>query len=44
MDGHYIQGVGDGVVEAEIAPVDEALIEAKLFLGKADSTINSKCG
>jgi O-acetyl-ADP-ribose deacetylase (regulator of RNase III) len=42
MDGHYIQGVGDGVVEAEIAPVDEALIEAKLFLGKADSTINSQ--
>ncbi|MGP1834165.1 type II toxin-antitoxin system antitoxin DNA ADP-ribosyl glycohydrolase DarG [Shewanella frigidimarina] len=42
MDGHYIQGVGDGVVEAEIAPVDEALTEAKLFLGKADSTINSQ--
>ncbi|MCL1114429.1 MULTISPECIES: type II toxin-antitoxin system antitoxin DNA ADP-ribosyl glycohydrolase DarG [Shewanella] len=42
MDGHYIQGVGDGVVEAEITPVEEALIEAKLFLDKADSTINSQ--
>jgi O-acetyl-ADP-ribose deacetylase (regulator of RNase III) len=41
MDGHFIQGVGDGVVEAEIKPDDEALQQAKQFLQHADSAINS---
>ncbi|MGI2112363.1 hypothetical protein [Shewanella frigidimarina] len=41
MDGHFIQGVGDGVVEAEIKPDEEALQQAKQFLQHADSAINS---
>jgi len=39
MDGHFIQGVGDGVVEAEIEPVEDAIKEADEFLaasGHAD--------
>ena len=32
MDGHYIRGVGDGVVESEITPDERALKEAKQFL------------
>jgi len=32
MDGHFIRGLGDGVVEAEIEPVDEALAEAEAFI------------
>jgi O-acetyl-ADP-ribose deacetylase (regulator of RNase III)/uncharacterized protein YwgA len=32
MDGHFIRGLGDGTIEAEIAPVEEALAEAELFI------------
>jgi uncharacterized protein YwgA len=32
MDGHFIHGVGDGVVEAEIAPDQDALAEADAFI------------
>ncbi|PVZ68823.1 type II toxin-antitoxin system antitoxin DNA ADP-ribosyl glycohydrolase DarG [Pelagibaculum spongiae] len=41
MDGHYIQGVGDGVVAAEITPTESALNDAKQFLKQADSAITS---
>ncbi len=32
MDGHFIRGQGDGVVESEIAPDQNALAEAELFI------------
>jgi len=32
MDGHFIHGVGDGVVEAEIEPMQDALKEADEFI------------
>lgn len=32
MDGHFIHGLGDGVVESEIAPNQDALAEAELFI------------
>lgn len=32
MDGHFVRGVGDGVVESEIEPVQEALDEANEFI------------
>jgi hypothetical protein len=32
MEGHFIRGVGDGVVEAEIEPIPEALAEADRFV------------
>jgi O-acetyl-ADP-ribose deacetylase (regulator of RNase III) len=32
MEGHFIRGLGDGVVEAEIEPVRDALIEADKFI------------
>jgi hypothetical protein len=37
MEGHYIRGVGDGVVDAEIEPMPEALAEADVFLSNDDS-------
>ena len=40
MDGHYIQGVGDGVVESEITPIDSALEDAKQFLANSNEGIN----
>ncbi len=42
MDGHYIQGVGDGVVEAEISPIDAALKDAKQFLASSNEGINAR--
>lgn len=42
MDGHYIQGVGDGVVESEITPIDSALQDARRFLESANENINSR--
>ncbi|MDQ8020680.1 MAG: macro domain-containing protein [Moraxellaceae bacterium] len=36
MEGHYIRGVGDGVVEAEIEPVESALQEADVFIAHND--------
>lgn len=32
MEGHFIRGLGDGVVDAEIEPVTEALAEAETFV------------
>jgi O-acetyl-ADP-ribose deacetylase (regulator of RNase III) len=32
MEGHFIRGLGDGVVEAEIEPVPEAVVEAEAFV------------
>ncbi len=34
MDGHFVRGVGDGVVESEIEPIQEALEEANAFIEK----------
>ncbi|MBL7004509.1 MAG: macro domain-containing protein [Gammaproteobacteria bacterium] len=42
MDGHYIKGVGDGVVESEIMPIDSALDDAKQFLANSNEEINSR--
>lgn len=42
MDGHYIQGVGDGVVESEISPIDSALQDAKLYLANSNEGINAR--
>jgi O-acetyl-ADP-ribose deacetylase (regulator of RNase III) len=36
MEGHFVRGVGDGVVEAEIEPTDEALAEAEAFINHQD--------
>lgn len=41
MDGHYIHGVGDGVVDSEITPDEAALKEANQYLMSLDSQINS---
>ena len=35
MDGHFIHGVGDGVVDAEIEPMQDAVKEAESFILKA---------
>jgi len=32
MEGHFIRGLGDGVVDAEIEPVPEAMAEAETFV------------
>lgn len=32
MEGHFVRGVGDGVVDAEIEPIGEALCEADKFI------------
>ncbi len=32
MEGHFIRGLGDGVVEAEIEPVPDAIAEAEAFV------------
>jgi uncharacterized protein YwgA len=42
MDGHYIHGVGDGVVDSEITPNEAALTEAKRFLSSTDSSTQSR--
>ncbi|MCQ8847892.1 macro domain-containing protein [Alteromonas stellipolaris] len=42
MDGHYIQGVGDGVVESEIRPIESALGDARQFLETSNENINSR--
>jgi O-acetyl-ADP-ribose deacetylase (regulator of RNase III) len=34
MEGHFIRGVGDGVVQAEIEPIDDALREADRFISQ----------
>ncbi len=43
MEGHFIHGVGDGVVESEIEPEAEALAEADAFLrAKDDSQLEER--
>lgn len=42
MDGHYIHGVGDGVVESAITPDKQALAEAKQFIASSDSQLNER--
>ena len=32
MEGHFIRGLGDGVVQAEIEPLEDALAEAEQFV------------
>lgn len=39
MEGHFIRGVGDGVVESDIALVDDALEEADRFLAGAGHVV-----
>lgn len=34
MEGHFIRGLGDGVVEAEIEPTEDALAEAESFIAE----------
>lgn len=34
MEGHFIRGLGDGVVEAEIEPTEDALAEAEAFIAE----------
>jgi O-acetyl-ADP-ribose deacetylase (regulator of RNase III) len=34
MEGHFIRGLGDGVVEAEIEPTEDALEEAETFIAE----------
>jgi O-acetyl-ADP-ribose deacetylase (regulator of RNase III) len=34
MEGHFIRGLGDGVVEAEIEPVEDALAEAEAYIAE----------
>ncbi len=34
MEGHFIRGLGDGVVEAEIEPTEDALAEAEAFIAQ----------
>ena len=36
MEGHFIQGVGDGVVESDIQPIGDATAEAAVFLMSHD--------
>lgn len=38
MEGHFIRGVGDGVVEAEIEPTEDALAEAEAFIAESEHT------
>lgn len=42
MDGHYIHGVGDGVVESAITPDALALKTAKAFLAKANPELQAR--
>lgn len=42
MDGHFIHGVGDGVVESAITPDKQALAEAKQFITNSDSQLSER--
>lgn len=44
MDGHYIHGLGDGVVESAISPDSEALDMAKHFLVNAGDELQDRVG
>ncbi|MGC4076652.1 MAG: macro domain-containing protein [Rubrivivax sp.] len=39
MEGHYIRGMGDGTVEAEIEPTEDALAEAEAFIAAQHSDL-----
>ncbi|MBK1615578.1 Appr-1-p processing protein [Rubrivivax gelatinosus] len=39
MDGHFIRGMGDGTVEAEIEPTEDALAEAEAFIAAEQSDL-----
>ena len=36
MEGHFIRGLGDGVVESEIEPTEDALAEAEAFIAEQE--------
>ena len=38
MEGHFIRGLGDGVVQAEIEPIEQALAEANEYIDKVGDT------
>lgn len=42
MEGHFVRGVGDGVVESEIAPINDALDEAERFLAEVGHEAQSE--
>lgn len=42
MEGHFIRGLGDGVVEPEIEPVPEAMKEADKFLSENEHALLAK--
>jgi O-acetyl-ADP-ribose deacetylase (regulator of RNase III) len=42
MEGHFIRGVGDGVVESEIEPIPEALSEADSFIEENGNGVVSR--
>lgn len=43
MEGHFIRGLGDGVVDSEIEPVEDALREAERFItAQENSTIHAR--
>ena len=42
MEGHFIRGLGDGVVEAEIEPVEDALAEAEAFVKASGHAVLEK--
>jgi O-acetyl-ADP-ribose deacetylase (regulator of RNase III)/uncharacterized protein YwgA len=42
MDGHYLHGVGDGVVESAITPDKSALAQAKQFIAAANNNLNAR--
>ena len=39
MEGHFIVGLGDGVVDSEVEPTPDALAEAELFVAKEESAL-----
>lgn len=36
MEGHFIRGLGDGVVEAQVEPTEDALAEAEAFIAEQE--------
>ncbi len=45
MEGHFIVGLGDGSVDSEIAPIQDALAEAEVFLAEqGDAAMAERLG
>lgn len=42
MDGHYIHGVGDSVVDSAITPSEAALVEAKRFIDSSGGQLKQR--